>query len=91
MPVSASASLNRLMCLSRSASDEPNGIRSSSWKVTPAAPRSASWCTDSTGSTGARVASPNGSTPGQPTVHSPKVKLSSLVGVGTGIVILRYK
>ena len=35
MPVSASASLNRAMCLSRSSLSAPNGIRSSSWKVTP--------------------------------------------------------
>src|SRR6185437_14382258 len=53
----------------------------SSWKVTPWAPSSASRCTDSTGSSGLRVASPNGSRPSQPTVHRPKVNLSSGVGV----------
>ena len=35
-PVSARAVLERARsCLSRSSSSEPNGMRSSSWKVTP--------------------------------------------------------
>ncbi len=40
----------------------------------------ASRCTDSTGSTAGRVASPNGSRACQPTVHRPNVNLSSRVG-----------
>ena len=80
-PVSASASLNRAMIFSRSESDEPNGIRSSSWKVRPHAPSSVSRCTASTGSRTGRVASPNGSRPCQPTVQRPKLNLSSRVGV----------
>ena len=35
MPVSASAFLKRSMCPRRAVSSLPNGIRSSSWKVTP--------------------------------------------------------
>jgi len=82
-PVSDSASLKRLMCRSRSLPVAPNGMRSSSWKVTPAAPRWASWWTDSTGSRGSREASPKGSRPCQPTVQRPKVNRSAGVGVGT--------
>src|SRR3954447_19969800 len=80
-PVSASAALNVSIRLDRSASLDPNGIRSSSWKVSPYAPISASLCTASIGSSGARVASPNGSRACQPTVHSPKVNLSVVVSV----------
>src|SRR4051794_13968085 len=61
-------------------SSAPNGIRSSSWKVTPYAPSPASRWTVSTGSRARRVASPKGSRPCQPTVHRPKLNLSS----GTG-------
>src|SRR3954471_24585054 len=81
-PVSASASVKRPTSLSRTASSEPNGNRSSSWRVTPYAPSSARRCTVSTGSSGGRVASPNGSRACQPTVQSPKVNLSSRVGWG---------
>ena len=35
MPVASSACRKRLMWASRSASVDPKGIRSSSWKVTP--------------------------------------------------------
>ena len=41
IPVASSARRNRLRIASRSAADEPGGIRSSSWKFTPYAPRSA--------------------------------------------------
>ncbi len=34
-PVSSSAARNRFTCSSRSPAPDPNGIRSSSWKVTP--------------------------------------------------------
>ena len=34
-PVSSSALRNRVMCSARAASSDPNGMRSSSWKVTP--------------------------------------------------------
>src|SRR5947208_126857 len=70
------------MIRSRSDSELPNGTRSSSWNVTPQAPSSASRCTLSTGSSGGRVATPNGSLAGQPTVHRPKENLSA--GVGSG-------
>ena len=50
------------------------GSRSSSWKLTPYAPSSASRCTVSTGSSGGRVSWPKGSRPRFPTVQSPKVK-----------------
>src|SRR6266540_380645 len=82
-PVSSSAARNRLTRRSRSAASEPNGIRSSSWNDTPYAPSSASSCTATTGSSGGRTASPNGSTPCQPTVHSPKLNRSALVGTYT--------
>src|SRR4051794_5708226 len=65
------------MTCSRSASELPNGMRSSSWNVTPHAPSSASRWTVSTGSSAGRVATPNGSLAGQPTVQSPKEKRSS--------------
>ena len=70
------------MCWSRVAASAPNGIRSSSWKVMPYAPSSASRCTASTGSSAGRVASPNGSRACQPTVQSPKENLSAGVGRG---------
>ena len=71
IPVSSSAARKRLISRSRSPSAEPNGTRSSSWKLTPYAPSSASRCTDSTGSSGGRVASPNGSRACHPIVHNP--------------------
>src|SRR3954454_10823728 len=85
-PVSASAALNRSMWRCRSAASAPKGTRSSSWNVTPAAPSSARRCTDSTGSSAGRLASPKGSRACHPTVQRPKVKLSAGVGVGTGTV-----
>ncbi len=81
-PVSASPVRNRSRMASRAASSEPNGIRSSSWKFTPYAPSSASFSRAWTGSIAGRVASPKGSRPCQPTVHRPKEKWSSGVGVG---------
>src|SRR5690606_14026400 len=84
IPVSSSAALNRAMIRSRSAASVPKGIRSSSWNVTPHAPSSERRCTDSIGSRAGRVASPNGSRAGQPTVQSPKLKRSSRVGCGMG-------
>ncbi len=80
MPVASNACRNRLTCASRSVSLDPNGIRSSSWNVTPYAPSSARRRTDSVGSNARRVASPKGSRPCQPTVHKPNVNLSSGVG-----------
>src|SRR3954469_20063579 len=82
-PVSASAFLKRSRVASRVAS---SGTRSSSWKVTAAAPSSASRCTDSTGSSGGRTAPPKTSTPCQPTVHRPKLNLSSLLGVYGSVI-----
>src|SRR5437899_11463105 len=86
MPVWSSARRNRLTIASRSAADEPSGTRSLSWKFTPYAPRSARWCTASTGSSGGRVSWPNGSRPRLPTVQSPKVKRSS--GVATNVSLM---
>src|SRR4051812_37521270 len=80
-PVSASAPLKRSMILSRSGPDVPNGIRSSSWNVTPHAPSSARRWTVSTGSSGGRVGSPNGSCARQPTVHRPNENLLSGVAL----------
>ena len=80
MPVSSRAARKRLIAASRAPSSDPKGIKSSSWKVTPQAPMSASRCTDTTGSRGARVASPKGSRPCHPTVHNPKLKRSSCLG-----------
>ena len=77
MPVSSSALRNAATARSRSGS---TASRSSSWKVTPYAPSSESRCTASTGSSGARVASPKGSRACHPTVHRPKLNLSSRVG-----------
>ena len=81
MPVSSRALRKRLRTASRSAADEPNGTRSSSWKFTPYAPISARRLTDSTGSSGGRVSNPNGSRPVLPTVQSPKVNWCSGRGV----------
>ena len=54
--------------------DCPTGSGRRRAGLTPHAPSSASLCTESTGSTGARVGPPNGSRPGLPTVHRPNVK-----------------
>src|SRR4029077_2142672 len=54
-------------------------------KVIPQAPRSLSFSTASTGSSGARVAPPNWSVPVQDTVHRPNENLSSTVGVTGGV------
>ena len=62
---------------SRSAAGASHGTRSSSCRLTPYAPSSARRSTISTGSRGARVGTPNGSRPGLPTVHRPKVKRCS--------------
>lgn len=86
-PAASSACRNRFTIPSRSLSVAPNGIRSSSWNVTPYAPSSASRRTDSAGSIAARVASPNGSRPCQPTVQSPKVNRSSGVGVKRSVIV----
>ena len=80
------------MICARSESLLPNGMRSSSWKVTPYAPRLASSFTERTGSRAPRVASPNGSRACQPTVHRPNVNLSAGVGVtGMGSGSLSWK
>src|SRR3954452_2939237 len=81
-PVSASAALNSSMIRVRSLALEPGGTRSSSWNVMPYAPNSASLCTASTPASTGRVASPNRSRACQPTVHRPKLNLSSRVMVG---------
>ena len=81
MPVSSKAFLKRWIWPFLEASSLPKGIKSSSWKVTPYAPRAANSFTERTGSSGARVASPKGSRACQPTVHRPKVNLSAGVGV----------
>src|SRR4051794_15737096 len=83
-PVSARA------LVKRSSSDcrvDSSGTRSSSWKVTAAAPSSASRCTASTGSSRGRTAPPKTSTPCQPTVQRPKLNLSSLVGVKLSLIV----
>jgi hypothetical protein len=81
MPVSARAPLKRSRIFSRSAGLLPKGTTSSSWKVTWAAPSSASLVTDSTGSRSGRLALPNWSWAGQPIVQSPNEKRSAGVGV----------
>src|SRR5215213_11234801 len=81
IPVSPSASRNSLMIRSRSWAVLPGGIKSSSWKVIPYAPISASRLTASTVARAGRVASPNRSRACQPTVQSPKLNLSSRVGL----------
>jgi len=78
-PVSSSAARKRETIRSSSAAEVPHGTRSLSCRLTPQAPSSASLCTESTGSSGARVGSPKGSRPGLPTVHSPKVKRGSVM------------
>src|SRR4051794_13462611 len=85
IPVSSSASWNRSRCLVRSSASLPKGTTSSSWKVTPYAPSSLSRCTDSTGSSGGRDASPKGSRACQPTVHRPNVNLCSGRGVSESV------
>jgi hypothetical protein len=80
MPAALSARSKLETMRSRSAAGVPNGIRSSSWKLTPQAPTSASRATTTSGAIGGRVGSPNGSWPRWPTVHSPKLKRSSGVG-----------
>src|SRR6266511_4369834 len=85
-PVSSSALRKRPMWSSRAASSLPNGTTSSSWKVMPYAPSSASLCTASTGSSGVRVASPKGSRACQPTVHRPNENRSSRVGCGVTVI-----
>ena len=82
MPVSSSAVVNSSMIRCRSVLLLPDGIRSSSWKVMPYAPSSASLWTASTAASAGRVASPNRSRACQPTVHRPKLNLSSRVGCG---------
>jgi hypothetical protein len=77
-PVSARALENFSRVDSRLSS---SGSRSSSWKVTAAAPSSASLYVASTGSSSGRLAGPNTSTPRQPTVHRPKENWSSGRGV----------
>src|SRR4051795_1810827 len=81
-PVSASAAWNSSMIRVRSPALEPGGTRSSSWNVMPYAPSSANLCTASTAARTGRVASPKRSRACQPTVHRPKLNLSSRVGLG---------
>src|SRR5215207_1234646 len=69
------------MIRSRSWALLPGGIKSSSWKVIPYAPISANRVTASTVARTGRVASPNRSRACQPTVESPKLNLSSRVGL----------
>ena len=80
IPFSSSAFLKRAICAARSEVDEPNGIKSSSWNVTPYAPRFANSLTVRIGSSAALVASPKGSRACHPTVHRPNVNLSAGVG-----------
>src|SRR3954462_14610157 len=87
MPVASSASLNRSTIRRRSASEIPHGSRSSSCRLTPQAPSSASLCTESTGSIGSRVGPPNGSRPGLPTVYNPKVKRWRERGCGSSAAV----
>ncbi len=62
-PVDSSAPFRRSISVCRSASVEPKAKRSSSWKVRPYAPSSASFSTTCTTSRGARVGPPKGSVP----------------------------
>ncbi len=62
---------------SRSAGVASIGTRSLSWRFTPHAPTSASSATASTGGSGSRTASPNGSRPRLPTVQRPNENLCS--------------
>jgi hypothetical protein len=59
-----------------SAADEPNGTRSSSWKLNPQAPSRASWRMFSIGSSRGRTSVPNTSRPPYAVHHSPTVKWS---------------
>src|SRR4051812_19682258 len=86
-PVASNAALKRAMMRSRSAGEASSGIRSSSCSETPQAPNSASLCTESTGSIGSRVGPPNGSRPGLPTVHNPKVKRWRERGCGSSAAV----
>src|SRR5215203_5913626 len=81
IPVSSRVRRNSLMIRSRSWALLPGGIKSSSWKVIPYAPISANRVTASTVARTGRVASPNRSRACQPTVQSPKLNLSSRVGL----------
>src|SRR5699024_9133159 len=80
-PASSVAFLKPVRIWVRVASSAPKGTTSSSWKVTPQAPSSASLVAYSRGSRAGRLASPNWSRAVQPTVHRPKENLSSGVGV----------
>ncbi len=82
-PRSPAAVRKRSMMAERSSSAVPNGTTSSSWKVMPAAPASASGPRYSHGSSEARLALPNWSFPGHATVQSPKENLSSGVAART--------
>src|SRR5690625_4384811 len=82
-PASSVACLKRVRIRSRSASSAPKGTTSSSWKVTPQAPSSASRVAYSHGSSAGRLAEPNWSWAVQPTVQRPKEKRSSGVGLRT--------
>ena len=79
MPVLSSARRNRFRICSRSAGVDPGGTRSSSWKLTPYAPSSARWCTESTGSSGGRVSLPNGVT--TPVADGPEAEGEMVVGL----------
>src|SRR5438552_7000099 len=73
--------MNSLTIRSRSNSDAPIGTRSLSCRFTPQAPTSARSATASTGGSGSRTTSPNGSRPRLPTVHRPNENLCSGFGV----------
>jgi hypothetical protein len=63
-----------------SAAEEPNGTRSSSWKLKPHTPSLASWRMLAIGSSRGRTSVPNTSRPANAVHHSPTVKWSSLRG-----------
>ena len=79
-PVSASAFVKRS---SVSCARPSSGTRSSSWKLSAAAPIPASRSTAYTGSIGGRTGPPKTSTPCQPTVQRPNENRSSGVGAGS--------
>src|SRR5690625_4778879 len=82
-PVSRNPCWKRFTIRSRSWAPAPGGTRSSSCRLTPQAPSSASFSSVRFGSSGSRTGPPNGSRPTLPTVHSPKLKRSPLVGVSS--------
>src|SRR4051794_126457 len=88
-PVSVRAALNSSMIRARSLLLDGGGIGWSAGKVRPYAPSWAGLCTASTAARTGRVASPNRSRACQPTVHRPKLNLSSRVGlIDIGVLLV---